>query len=136
MSSLARALSLAFAAGVVGALANSLAAWASGAYGVSQALDVSIAPSFTLPWLYPRLVWGGLWGLLFALPLARPRGLALGLMLGLAPAAFQLFVVFPRRGSGLLGLELGALTPLLVLVFSSIWEIAAALWLRLVRGGS
>jgi hypothetical protein len=135
MSSLTRTLSLTFAAGVVGALANSLAAWASGAYGVSQALGVSLAPGFTLAWLYPRLVWGGLWGLLFALPLARPSGLALGLLLGLAPAAYQLFVVFPQRGGGLLGLEHGTLTPVLVLVFTGIWGITAALWLRLVRGG-
>jgi len=133
MHSLARTLSLAFAAGVVGGLANSLAAWASGAYGVSQALGVSLAPDFTLAWLYPRLVWGGLWGLLFALPLPRPRGLALGLLLGLAPAAYQLFVVFPQRGGGLLGLEHGALTPVLVLVFTGIWGITAALWLRLVH---
>lgn len=135
MTSLARTLSLAFAAGVVGALANSVTAWASGAYGVSQALGVSIAPGFTPGWLYPRLVWGGLWGLLFALPLARPRGLALGLLLALAPAAYQLLVVFPQHGAGLLGLELGTMTPLLVLIFSGVWGITAALWLRLVRGG-
>jgi hypothetical protein len=135
VTSLARTLSLAFAAGVVGAVANSLAVWASGAHGISQAFGVSLAPAFTLVWLYPRLVWGGLWGLLFALPLARPRGLALGLLLGLAPTAYQLLVVFPQRGSGLLGLEHGTLTPLLVLIFNGIWGIAAALWLRLVRGG-
>ena len=81
-------------------------------------------------------MWGGLWGLLFALPLARPRGHALGLLLGLAPAAYQLFVVFPQRGSGVAGLELGTLTPLLVLVFTSIWGVCAALWLRLVGGGN
>ena len=121
---------------MVGALANSFAAWASGAYGLSHALGVAIAPDFAPAWLYPRLVWGGLWGLLFALPLARPRGLALGLLLGLAPAAYQLFVVFPQRGSGVAGLGLGALTPLLVLALSSLWGVVAALWLRLAGGGS
>jgi hypothetical protein len=136
MPSLARTLSLAFSAGVVGALANSLAAWASGAYGVSQALGVSAAPAFTLAWLYPRLVWGGLWGLLFAVPLARPRGLALGLLIGLAPAAYQLLVVLPQRGAGLLGLERGALTPLLVLILTAIWGLTAAIWLRLVCGAA
>jgi hypothetical protein len=136
MTSLARTLSLAFAAGAVGALANSVTAWASGAYGVSQALGVSIAPGFTLAWLYPRLVWGGLWGLLFAVPLARPHGLALGFLLSLAPTAYQLLVVFPQRGSGLFGLELGAMTPVLVLVLNAVWGLTAALWLRMVRGGS
>jgi hypothetical protein len=135
MSSLARTLSLAFAAGVAGALANSAAAWASGAFGVSRALGVTLAPDFTPSWLYPRLVWGGLWGLLFTLPLSRPRGLALGLLLGLAPAAYQLFVVFPSRGGGMLGLEHGMLTPVLVLALTSIWGVVTALWLRIVRGG-
>jgi hypothetical protein len=135
LTGLARTLSLAFAAGVFGGLVNSAAAWACGAFGLSRALGIAFAPDFTPAWLYPRLVWGGLWGLLFALPLARPRGLAKGLALGLAPAAAQLFVVLPQRGSGLLGLELGALTPLLVLVLTGVWGVASAFWLRLVRAG-
>jgi hypothetical protein len=133
MSRLARALSLAFAAGAVGALANSAAAWSSGAFGLSKSLGVSIAPELTPAWLYPRVVWGGLWGLLFALPLSAPRGLALGALLSLAPSAFQLLVVFPQRGSGLLGLGLGTLTPLFVLGFNLIWGLTAVLWLRVAR---
>jgi hypothetical protein len=134
VSSLARNVSLAVAAGAVGALANSFAAWACGAFGISRALGVEIAPAFTPAWLYPRLVWGGLWGLLFLLPLSAPRGVWLALLLSLAPSAYQLLVVFPRRGSGLLGLELGALTPVLVLGVNAVWGLATAAWLRVVRG--
>jgi len=50
--------------------------------------------------------------------------------------AFSAGVVFPQRGSGIGGLALGTLTPLLVLAFSSLWGIVAALWLRLAGGGA
>ncbi len=130
MQSLARTLSLCFAAGALGALANSFAVWEAGRSGVLGALGVSLAPSWTLAWLYPRLVWGGLWGLLFALPLSIPSWAMRGLALSLAPALAQLLIFFPRAGKGVLGLELGALTPACVLVFDAIWGLAASAWLR------
>ena len=130
MKALLRLLSLCFAAGSFGALVNSLAVWASGHSGFTAALGVSLAPALSLGWLYPRLVWGGVWGLLFALPMSFRSAAVHGLVISLAPALAQLFVFFPRAGKGTLGLELGALTPLLVVLFDAIWGIAAALWLR------
>ena len=130
MKALLRLLSLCFAAGAFGALVNSLAVWASGRSGLAAALGVSLAPALSLGWLYPRLVWGGLWGLLFALPMSFRSWALHGLVISLAPALAQLFVFFPRAGKGTLGLELGALTPVLVVVFDAIWGIAASAWLR------
>jgi hypothetical protein len=127
---LARTLSLCFAAGALGALVNSFAAWESGRAGLTAALGVSLAPAWTLAWLYPRIVWGGLWGLLFALPLSLRSWAVRGLVLSLAPAAAQLFVFLPRAGKGVLGLEHGLLTPLLVLLFDAIWGLTASAWLR------
>jgi hypothetical protein len=127
---MSRTLSLCFAAGVAGALANSFAVWIFGRAGLTSAIGVSLAPDLSAAWLYPRLVWGGLWGLLFALPLSIPRPAMQGLVLSLAPAAAQLLFFFPRAGKGLLGLELGAATPLAVLFFDAIWGLAAAGWLR------
>jgi hypothetical protein len=130
----ARTLSLCFAAGAVGGLANSLALWASGRLGLSAALGVSIAPALTPAWLYPRLVWGGLWGALFLLPVGG-GWLRRGLLLGLAPALFQLFVVFPYwQGRGMLGVGLGALTPVMVLLANAVWGVASAGWLRVTKG--
>ena len=127
----ARRLSLVFAAGAVGALANSVALWAAGASGLTAALGLRIAPSFSPAWLYPRIAWGGLWGLLFLLPLASQRWVAQGLALSLFPSLFQLFVVFPYRTSaGPLGTGLGTLTPVLVLAANAIWGLVAAAWLR------
>lgn len=134
MRGTARTLSLCFAAGAVGGLANSLALWAAGQLGLTGVLGVAIAPGLAPAWLYPRLVWGGLWGALLLLPVGG-GWLRRGLLLGLAPALFQLFVVFPYwQGKGMLGVELGALTPVVVLAANAVWGIAASGWLKGTRG--
>jgi hypothetical protein len=133
MSRWLQKLSLYFAAGSLGGLINSLAVWACGAYGISAALNVAIAPRLTPGWLYPRVVWGGLWGLLFLLPLVKSRFVLRGLILSLGPSLVQLAYIFPTvLHKGMLGMQLGPLTPVLVLLFNGIWGVAAAFWLRLV----
>jgi hypothetical protein len=47
---------LAFAAGALGGLANSIAVWLFGVLHISAALGVAIAPAISPEWLYPRLV--------------------------------------------------------------------------------
>jgi hypothetical protein len=127
-------LSLVFAAGLWGALLNSLAVWIFGLFGITLALGVHIAPPLTPGFLYPRLVWGGLWGFLFFLPLGRLSLPARGLLLSLAPSLAQLFWVFPLKAhKGVLGLQLGLLTPVFVFFFNAIWGLAAGLWLKWVR---
>ncbi len=134
MKKLAKRLTVIFAAGCLGGLANSLAVWLFGAYGVTKSLGVRIAPDLSPTWLYPRLVWGGIWGLLFLLPVFRSSVLKRGLLLSLGPTIIQLFVVFPYKADqGMMGMGLGALTPLLVFVFNAIWGITVAIWLRFVR---
>jgi len=133
MKKLAKRLTVIFAAGCLGGLANSLAVWLFGAYGVTKTLGVRIAPDLSPVWLYPRLVWGGIWGLLFLLPVFRNSVLKRGLLLSLGPTIIQLFVVFPYKADqGMMGMGLGALTPLLVFVFNAIWGITVAVWLRFV----
>ncbi len=133
MKKLAKKLTVIFAAGCLGGLANSLAVWLFGAYGVTKTLGVRISPDLSPTWLYPRLVWGGIWGLLFLLPVFRSSVLKRGLLLSLGPTIIQLFVVFPYKADqGMMGMGLGALTPLLVFVFNAIWGITVAIWLRFV----
>lgn len=128
-----RILSLCFAAGALGGLANSLGLWLLGELDVTRALGISIAPDLTPAWLYPRIVWGGVWGLLFALPLSL-GWFARGLLLSLGPSLVQLFVVFPlKTRAGVMGLELGILTPLLVLAVNALWGVVASGWLRSSR---
>lgn len=133
MKRLAKKFTVTFAAGCLGGLANSLAVWLFGAYGVTKTLGVRIAPDLSPVWLYPRLVWGGIWGLLFLLPVFRSSVLKRGLLLSLGPTIIQLFVVFPYKADqGMMGMGLGALTPFLVFVFNAIWGITVAVWLRFV----
>jgi hypothetical protein len=131
MNNTAKKISMVFAAGCLGGLANSLAVWIFGDIGLTSALGVKIAPKLSPAWLYPRIVWGGIWGILFLLPLWRYRFVIRGLIFSLGPTFVQLFVVFPQKAhKGVMGLDLGTLTPLLVIIFNAIWGLTVAIWLR------
>ncbi len=135
MKNFSRDLTKVFSAGCVGGLANSLAVWLFGLIGITAALGVSIAPTLSAGWLYPRLIWGGIWGVVFLLPLLKGKSpLIRGLVLSLAPSLVMLFVVFPlKAGKGMMGLDLGTLTPLFVLIFNGAWGVAAAYWLEYIK---
>ncbi|TLS65629.1 hypothetical protein FE236_08885 [Mariprofundus erugo] len=123
-----------FAAGCLGALANSLVIWSAGDFGLTHRLGVSIAPALTPAWLYPRLVWGGLWGLLFMLPFMDTRTLLKGSLLSLLPTAAQLFYFFPvKLHKGMGGIDLGLLTPAVVLFANWIWGVVTAYAIRYAR---
>jgi hypothetical protein len=127
-------LSLVFGAGCLGGLVNSLAVWLFGQAGITAAFGVKIAPQLSAAWLYPRIVWGGIWGLLFLLPLMKRNILTRGLIFSLGPTLVQLLVIFPLKANkGMMGLDLGALTPVAVVVFNAIWGVTAAIWLRLTN---
>ncbi|MEJ2069718.1 MAG: hypothetical protein P8X65_12525 [Syntrophobacterales bacterium] len=127
-------VSLTFAAGVLGGLANSLAIWLFGVVGLNQLLGVALAPELTPAWLYPRLVWGGLWAWLFLLPRPKLTYTSRGIIFSLGPSLVQMFVVFPLKAhKGVGGIELGALTPLLVLFYNAIWGLVTAVWLKWSR---
>jgi len=126
--------SLAYAAGAVGGIANGLAIWLFGLVGINQLLGVSIAPQLVTPYIYNKLVWGGIWGFIFLLSFPRLTYVSRGLIYGLAPSLVQIFVVFPlalHKGVG--GIELGYLTPLLVLFYNAVWGIVTAIWLKWSR---
>lgn len=126
-------LSLAYAAGTVGGLANGLVVWLFGYLGITAVMGVKIAPALTAAMLYPRLVWGGLWGFLFLLPFLETSPVLRGIVFSVAPSLVQLFIVFPSKiPDGMLGLPLGAATPLFVLFFNIIWGIIASYWFHIV----
>lgn len=123
-----------FAAGSLGALANSIAVWLFGSFGITKLFGVSIAPTLTPDWLYPRIVWGGIWGLFFVLPMFQSRLLLKGALLSLLPTVVQLLVVFPLKADkGIAGLDLGLSTPLFVIFFNWIWGVVTALAIRLAK---
>ncbi|MHC1790371.1 hypothetical protein [Solidesulfovibrio sp.] len=122
--------SICVTAGVFGALANSVFLWMAGANGWTAALGVALAPEWTRPWLYQRLIWGGIWGLAF-MPRLMPNSFFWrGVLVSLGPTVVQLFIVFPSQlEKGYFGLELGNLTPVVVLLVNAVWGWGAALWL-------
>lgn len=123
-----------FAAGCLGALANSLAVWLAGDLGITRSLGVSIAPALTANWLYPRIVWGGIWGLLFLMPMMDSKLFFKGSLLSLFPTIVQLFVIFPYVAQkGVAGIALGVFTPALVVVFNWIWGVVAALAIKMSK---
>lgn len=118
---------VAFAAGNAGGLATALTLWLFGAIGISAALGVSLAPALTPAFLYHLMIWGGLFGFLFLLPILQGSVVRRGLLFGLAPTIGQCLLVFPLlAGAGILGLNLGLLTPVLVLIFNSVWGLVTA----------
>ncbi len=123
-------LSLVFSAAALGGLINGLVVWLFGLIGITKLLGVAIAPPLTPAMLYARIVWGGIWGALFLLPLWRGSIWWRGFLYSLGPTLVQLFIVFPIKAhKGVLGLELGYLTPLFVVAFNAVWGVTAAAWL-------
>ena len=126
--------SLAYAAGAVGGLANGLAIWLFGLVGINQLLGVALAPQLTTPLIYNKLVWGGIWGFIFLLSFPRLTYVSRGLIYSLGPSLVQIFIVFPLMAHlGVGGIQLGYLTPLLVLFYNAIWGIVTAIWLQWSR---
>ena len=124
-------LMICFSAGCLGALANSLVLWQVGQLGIARWAGVSIAPTLSAGWLYPRIVWGGIWGLVFVLPLLKSRFLLKGTLLSLLPTAVQLFIIFPYKANkGLAGVSLGVWTPAVVLVVNWVWGLVTAATIR------
>ena len=137
MGNLVRKSSIVFGAGCLGGLVNSLTLWLFGLYGITSAIGVKIAPQLSAPWLYPRIVWGGIWGGLFLLPLMQRKLFIRGLIFSLGPTLVQLFVVFPMKANkGVMGLDLGTLTPVAVVFFNAVWGVTAAIWLRMTNSRS
>ncbi len=141
MRGVIRRISLVYAAGTFGALVNSCLSWYMGTVGIPQKFGVAIAPSWSLSFLYPRVVWGGLWGLLFLAPIWRggfwTGVFSRGIIFSALPTLFQLLYVFPLlQGKGILGLTLGKLTPFFVIFYNAVWGFFTALWLYVVKGDS
>lgn len=123
-----RKVSGAFTGGAIGGLVDSIAIWVLGKIGITGLLGVTLRPDFTAPWLYRRIVWGGIWMLLLLLPLWQKRTVLRGCLFSLFPSAMMLFMVFPNMGKGLLGIGFGTLTPMVVIGLNFIYGIVAAFW--------
>lgn len=125
-----RKISVAFTGGAIGGFVDSFNIWSMGKVGISDLIGLSMKPEFTAPWLYQRMVWGGIWMLLLLLPLLKKKVLLRGCLFSLLPSAMMLFMVLPEMGKGMLGLGFGTVTPLVVIGLNCIYGIVAAQWYR------
>lgn len=125
-----RKLSGAFTGGAIGGLVDSINIFVLSNIDITTLLGISMKPEFTAPWIYQRMVWGGIWMLLLLLPMWKDRTVLRGCIFSLLPSAMMFFMVFPSMGKGILGLGFGVLTPVLVIVLNFIYGIVAALWYK------
>lgn len=132
-------LAVCFCAGVLGALLSSALLMLAGRLDAFELLGVQMAAPLQAAWLYPRLIWGGLWGMVYFLAVGTTRGRGRwarrGMWVSILPTAFELLIVFPYwREVGLLGRDLGALTPGVVLAANLIWGFFTGIACRLLWG--
>lgn len=125
-----RKISAAFAGGALGGLCDSFNIWFMGKSGISDLIGLTMKPEFQAPWLYQRMVWGGIWMLLLLLPLLRGKTLLRGSLFSLLPSAIMLFMVLPQMGKGVLGLGFGVVTPVVVIGLNCIYGMIASVWYR------
>lgn len=123
-----RNLSCAFTGGALGALLDSFNIWFMGVVGISDLIGITMKPEFTAPWVYKRMIWGGIWMLLLLVPVWRKKTVLRGMVFSLVPSAMMLFVVLPSMGKGILGLGFGALIPVVVIGLNFIYGIFASFW--------
>ena len=121
----------AMSAGALGGAIQGTIIWLFGQLGLFIVVRLPLAPPLELPWIYQRMVWGGIWGLFFLLPVLREWSHARrGWVIGLFPAAGSLFYFLPfQDGHGLLGLELGGAMPFVVIFFGWVWGWIAGYFL-------
>ena len=132
---LPRSLSLGFAAGAVGGLLCGLVMWFCGEIGIADHYHVQIRPQLTLPWIYSRVVWGGLYGFLFALPFMEDSYFLRGLVYSAIPSLVTLFILFPIfQHKGIMGARLGDLAWVAVVGYNTVWGLSAGLWLKAADG--
>ena len=106
-----RDISLVFTGGAIGAFVDSFNIWLMGQVGISDMIGITMKPEFTAPWLYNRMIWGGVWMLLLLIPILKKRTCLRGMLFSLAPSAMMLFMVLPSMGKGVFGLGFGTLMP-------------------------
>lgn len=129
-------LSHCLSAGAFASLISNLTVWLFGWQGWTARMGVNMAPSLSLHWLYPRIVWGGLWGLLFLFPVGSSSIVVKGVVLSFGPTLATLLYFMPfQQGKGFLGMELGTWTPAFVIFFNLVWGLVAGLWLKMVGAG-
>ncbi len=131
-----RSASLAFTAGVLGALANRILLWILGLLTVVPATNFTIPfPVATKLWLYTAIVRGGVWGFLFLIPW-RTNWWLRGIVFAFGPSLGVWLVIYPYVAhAGFFGLNrgIGALA-IPFLANNIVWGLVVSWWYDLTGG--
>lgn len=130
-----RTPALLYASGTLGAFVASFLLIFLSSSQLLNAVGITLAPSFTLAYLAPKLVWGGLWGFLFLVPIPFRFSIFGIFFMALLPAFFQLFVVYPQwEHAGWLGIRHGWAMPFLTYFYWLVWAFFTSLSMRFTGG--
>ncbi|MFT6835887.1 MAG: hypothetical protein ACJA0H_001927 [Francisellaceae bacterium] len=127
-------LSVAFAAGALGAIVITILLWLEIKYGITSALSIKISSmsnSELTVRIYKMIAWGGLWAFLLLIPYAKSRWFIRGIVFSLIPTVVTFLYFAPQSGLGYFGVNAGYLMPINILVLNIIWGIVAAWWFNL-----
>ncbi|TDJ05129.1 MAG: hypothetical protein E2O68_06955 [Deltaproteobacteria bacterium] len=126
MDQILNQISVYFTGGALGGLSNALIIWIFGMMNIPKAAGVALKPAFSPAYLYPKLVWGAIWGLAFLMPNLPSNFYLAAFLVSLGPTLIQSFVIFPYQAKkGMLGLQLGTLTPVFVVLYNYVWALTA-----------
>lgn len=120
-----------FSSGAIGGLANTVVIAVLGLAGVTAMLGIKMPPPEMPAFLYKQIIWGGLWGLLLVTPVLKDSWWQRGLLLGTMATAVHLFYFLPQNpNAGILGLNAGAMTPVLIISVTWIYGVVASWFYR------
>lgn len=122
-----------YAAGTFGSLVNSFVMYVALMIGLEAMFGVSIMTAWTLDWVYPRLVWGGVLAFVFMIPCYQSRPVVRGLVWSILPTIPHLFIVFPGQADLVNGspmYSVGILSLVFMYIFNCFWGVTASLMLK------
>jgi hypothetical protein len=121
-----RHLSIAFAAGALGAIVLGIFLLVLRDTGTLANLGIRTPPARMPQFLYSRMVWGGIWALLFVLPVMTRQWLLRGVVVGVLASLAAIFYFNPAWKNAAFGFVI------LIFVANAVWGIVAAGWYRAV----
>lgn len=102
--------------------------------GLSQLIQLPSFPVLSQSWLYPKVIWGGLLSLCFVLPFMSSNTLVKSAVLALVISLVELFFALPfNLYHGVMGLNVGMVTFLIMLGFNLVWAMLTSLILTIAK---
>lgn len=131
-NTLLKRVAVSYSAGSFGSLLNSALILFALTMGLEAAFGVTLMAQWSLDWLYPRLVWGGVLAFLFVLPLYRTRWVLRGFVWSIVPTIPNFFIMFPGQGDTVMqtSLEVGLISIGCMYLFNCVWGLVSSYFIH------